>query len=82
VIGPSWASPISLLWIDGSHEYEDVRQDIVNFTRHVVHGGFIAFDDSVGGDFPGVEQAITEWEVDKPDYKRIASLRNISIFQR
>ncbi len=81
-IGPKWSQPISFLWIDGSHEYDDVRLDIANFTPHVIDGGFIAFDDSAGGDFPSVEQAIAEWESSSRAFQRIATLRNISVFRR
>ncbi len=81
-IGATWSRPISFLWIDGSHEYDDVRLDIINFAPHVICDGFIAFDDSVGGTFPGVEQAISEWERSHSTYKRIATLRNVSVFRR
>ncbi|MGP0075522.1 MAG: class I SAM-dependent methyltransferase [Bryobacteraceae bacterium] len=81
-LGRTWWRPIIFLWIDGSHEYDDVRQDIENFTPHVVRDGLIAFDDSAGGTFPDVERAIAEWESVSVAYKRIATLRNISVFRR
>jgi hypothetical protein len=81
-LGPTWSQPIIFLWIDGSHDYDDVRQDIDNFTPHVVSQGLIAFDDSAGGTFPDVERAVEEWERGSNAYKRIATLRNISVFRR
>ncbi len=81
-LGRTWSTPIIFLWIDGSHEYDDVRQDIANFTPFVVREGLIAFDDSAGGTFPEVERAITEWEAGQSNFKRIATLRNVAVFRR
>ncbi len=81
-LGRTWSKPIIFLWIDGSHEYDDVRQDINNFAQYVVPGGLIAFDDSAGGTIPDVERAVAEWESDSNTFSRIATLRNISVFRR
>lgn len=40
-----WAAPIHLLFIDGSHLFEDVMADFENFSRHVIAGGIIALHD-------------------------------------
>ena len=40
-----WSKPIDLLFVDGGHAYAVVRSDIVNFGRHVVMGGIVAFHD-------------------------------------
>jgi hypothetical protein len=80
-IGPAWSQPIPFLWIDASRDYEDIRFDITNFTPHVIADGLTALDDSVAGDFPGDVQAIAEWELRDPTYKRTATLRNISVFR-
>ncbi|MBI2578471.1 MAG: class I SAM-dependent methyltransferase [Candidatus Aenigmarchaeota archaeon] len=39
-------APIRLLWIDGSHDYKDVRKDFVLWNRFLVEGGIVAFHDS------------------------------------
>jgi predicted O-methyltransferase YrrM len=41
----SWRQPIDLLFIDGSHVYEDVLADFENFLPHVKPGGIVAFHD-------------------------------------
>ncbi len=41
----SWQEPIRLLFIDGAHEYEDVKADFIGWHKHVVSGGLIAFHD-------------------------------------
>jgi len=81
-VARTWSAPISLLWIDGSHDYDDVRSDIRDFVQHVVADGLIAFHDTSWKAFPGVMQAITEWESVTLNCKRIATLRMITIFQK
>ena len=77
-----WSCPISMLWIDGSHEYDDVARDIADYAPHVVAGGYVAFDDSVGGAFPGVERAIAEWRAADKRIVHVATLRNITVLAR
>lgn len=40
-----WTIPLHLLFIDGSHEYEDVLADFENFFPHIVPGGVVALHD-------------------------------------
>ena len=42
----NWKSQISLLWIDGNHEYENVKTDFLLWEKHLVVGGIIVFHDS------------------------------------
>jgi len=46
-VGKTWDRPIHLLFIDGSHQYEDVLKDFEIFYPHVAPGGIIAFHDVV-----------------------------------
>jgi predicted O-methyltransferase YrrM len=43
----SWPADrgIAMLWIDGNHEYENVRDDFLLWSRHLVPGGVVAFHD-------------------------------------
>lgn len=43
----SWKKPISLLWIDASHEYEDVLMDFKLWGPFVVKNGLIAMHDTL-----------------------------------
>lgn len=81
-LGAMWCRPISMLWIDGCHEYPAVSQDLAEFAPHVVVGGWVALDDSVGGTFPGVERAIAEWQAKAQNYSHVATVRNVSVFRR
>jgi CheY-like chemotaxis protein len=44
-VAKTWDKPIHFLFIDGSHEYQDVLADFENFFPYVVPGGIIAFHD-------------------------------------
>jgi hypothetical protein len=43
----SWNTPIDMLFIDGSHAFDDVAGDFQGFYPHVKDGGLIAFHDVV-----------------------------------
>lgn len=44
-VAKTWSGPIHLLFIDGSHQHEDVLADFNNFYPYVVPGGIIALHD-------------------------------------
>ena len=49
-----------MIFIDGSHEYEDVRADIDHWLPRVKHGGTICGHDYLPDHYPGVVQAVNE----------------------
>jgi predicted O-methyltransferase YrrM len=61
-VAQSWCKPIHLLYIDGSHAYEDVLADFGGFFPHVVPGGMVALHDVKTGSWPGVARAWGEIE--------------------
>ena len=48
---------IAMLWIDGNHEYEYVRDDFLSWSRFLVPRGVVAFHD---WQFVGIREALTE----------------------
>ena len=40
-----WKAPIDMLFVDGSHRFEDVIDDFENYYPYVVSGGVMAFHD-------------------------------------
>jgi len=40
-----WSRPIGLLFIDGSHRYEDVKRDYEDWSPYIVRDGCLVFDD-------------------------------------
>jgi predicted O-methyltransferase YrrM len=81
-VGRFWSRPISFLWIDGSHEYGDVVSDIEAFTPHLVPGGWVIFDDAHGGQFPGVERALTERMSGREGFSDVGTIKHFHLYQR
>jgi len=55
--------PITLLWIDGNHEYEAVRMGFALWSSFVLPGEYVAFHDSSesrSGPFRVVQEALKE----------------------
>jgi predicted O-methyltransferase YrrM len=52
-VAKTWDKPIDILFIDGSHEYKDVKADFEAFYPHVKKNGIIAFHD-IKGKWDGV----------------------------
>jgi predicted O-methyltransferase YrrM len=59
-VAKNWKSPIHLLFIDGSHQFEDVLADFDAFFPHVPPGGIVAFHDVRNESWPGVGRAWNE----------------------
>lgn len=58
-----WDKVVDLLWIDGSHEYLDVRCDLVSWEWLMSPNGKIAIHDS-SGHFPDVTRALNVFLTD------------------
>jgi predicted O-methyltransferase YrrM len=56
-VAKTWDTPVDLLFIDGSHEYKDVKTDFKAWSKHV--DGLIAFHDYTDH-WPGVQKFIDE----------------------
>lgn len=54
---PGAGKPVDVLFIDGSHEYRDVKADFRAWQKHV--RGVIAFHDA-SGNWPGVSRLLAE----------------------
>lgn len=44
-----WDQPISLLFVDGLHDFASVAIDLFHFEHHVIDGGLVAFHDYEAG---------------------------------
>jgi MMP 1-O-methyltransferase len=45
VAARSWATPLSLLFIDGGHAFETVRADYEGWAKHIMPGGYLLIHD-------------------------------------
>jgi predicted O-methyltransferase YrrM len=55
-VSKQWDKPISFLYIDAGHEYDEVLEDIDSWLPHVKSGSPVLFDDYSPA-FPGVQRA-------------------------
>lgn len=51
-VAKSWKQPVELLWIDGSHLYEDIKKDFEMWLPYVVNGGIVAIHDTINIEGP------------------------------
>ena len=42
-----WKEPVALLWVDGDHSYEGVKNDFACWDPHLISGGILALHDSL-----------------------------------
>lgn len=58
----SWSEPIGMLFIDGNHDYEVVRQDFDDWTPFLVRDGLLVMDDVYlhGGRYAGPARVVRE----------------------
>lgn len=68
-VGKLWNRKINLLFIDGSHNYDVVLEDIRNFTPWLSEGGYVFLDDY--GTHSDVTRAVNETLINSPTYKLI-----------
>jgi predicted O-methyltransferase YrrM len=57
-VADDFDEPIELLFVDGSHEEDDVREDFDKWVPKVVEGGIVAFHDTTWHD--GVRRVVAE----------------------
>jgi len=56
--------PISLLWIDGAHDYENVKKDFLLWEPYLKENGVIAFHDALytlGYNYPGIRKVMCKY---------------------
>jgi hypothetical protein len=75
-----WERPVSLLLIDGLHDYASVAQDFYHFERWVVPEGIIAFHDYAPY-FPGVQVFVNEL-LSSGRYRRVHCEKTLMVLQK
>lgn len=45
LVASVWATPLSLVFIDGSHTLESAYRDYISWSRHIMPGGYLLFHD-------------------------------------
>jgi SAM-dependent methyltransferase len=49
----AWKYQLGLIFVDGDHRYESVREDFLDWWPHLAPGGHMAFHDSLDSERPG-----------------------------
>lgn len=62
-IASKWSRSVSLLWIDGNHEYQSVRRDFELWEPHLLPDATVALHDTFV--FPGPERVVRELLIKK-----------------
>lgn len=75
-----WNKPISFLFIDGLHDYENVSKDFFHYSEFVVVGGFVAFHDYSNYYF-GVKKFVNE-VLATGTYRMIACEKSLMVLQK
>lgn len=90
VVGREWnRGEIDLLFIDGAHEFENVKGDIEAWIPHVKHGGYVLFHDvaQASNKMPHylhfeVTRAISEWTQAQSDFEAVGAVDTMAVFHR
>ena len=77
--------PVHMLFVDGGHEYEQVKADIDNWIPHIPLGGIVAFHDYApepqdAARLAGVRQAVNEWRND--NWQEANQMLSTIVFRR
>ncbi len=76
----AWSSSISLLLIDGLHDYLSICDDFTAFSAHIQVGGFVAFHDYADY-FPDVVAYVQEL-ISKKKFQKLALADTLIILQK
>jgi predicted O-methyltransferase YrrM len=57
-VGRDWSEPVDLLYVDGWHSYDAVREDGETWLHHLAEHGIVVFDDYAK--YPEVRRAVDE----------------------
>lgn len=75
-----WQEPVSLLFIDGLHDYPNVSRDFWHFSNWIGQGGYVAFHDYVNY-FPGVQKFVHEL-LETGIYGEIYKVESLIVLQK
>ena len=76
----NWEKKISLLFIDGLHDYKNVARDFNHFIDYVKSGGYIAFHDYADY-YPGVKTFVDEILYDC-NFRKVAVADSLIVLQK
>jgi predicted O-methyltransferase YrrM len=84
IVSRQWATPLSLVFIDGGHSHEAVRNDYEGWAGHIMPGGYLLIHDifkdpAVGGQAPYM---IYKLAVASGFYRELPMTKTLGVLQR
>ncbi|MDA4120283.1 MAG: class I SAM-dependent methyltransferase [Thaumarchaeota archaeon] len=76
----AWKEPIDFIFIDGEHEYDDVKGDFDQWSPHIKPGGFVGFHDAYGN-WPGPTRVVEE-ELRPPLWRIVRRADSLVVAQK
>lgn len=73
--------PVELIFIDGSHEYDDVKLDFKLWFPKVAYGGYMVFHDTLGG-YSGPKKVVEEFLFQGNNFRNLKILESITAGQK
>lgn len=78
----SFSDKINLLFIDGSHEYQDVKADLLSWEQYLIPGGVVILHDSAG-QWEGPTKVADELIIGrKHAYRDVVRIESMTIAQK
>jgi predicted O-methyltransferase YrrM len=68
---------VDILFIDGTHKYDDVIQDFNDYKGFLPKGGYVVFDDYSDPEYPEVRRAVDHLFSISEGYEVIGTLENL-----
>lgn len=75
-----WGLAVSLLFIDGLHDYRNVAKDFNHFSKWLVPGGYVAFHDYADY-FPGVKILVNDL-LESGRFRKVQLVESLMVVQK
>lgn len=82
--GKMWATPISMLFIDGGHSFEATRADYVTWARHIKTNGFLVMHDIFKDPEKGGQAPLQVYNIalESGDYTALEMTNTLGVLKR
>lgn len=72
----NFGKPVGFIFIDGSHEYDDVKKDFELWFPKLIDGGVMAFHDTLG--YEGPRRLVNELVYKSRNFRKVRLVNNIT----
>jgi MMP 1-O-methyltransferase len=79
-VARNFEKPVAMVFIDGAHEYESVKQDFEDWFPKVVNGGIVALHDAVAR--PGPKRVARDFVLRSRSFRRVGFVHQLVYAQK